>query len=171
MDDTSVIQKEENKQNFLQQINSVDPAIQFTVENNKKDGGIPFLDTTVKPENGGKLSITVYRKPTLTQTNTYSGSATIISQLNIVLSVPSLKGPKQCVKVKSSSKKKWSISERLSPIVNTPNGLWTRWRKDLPGQLMMSMMELTARVPQVPSPLPVKINQGSHSYTIHPGSL
>ena len=58
MDDTFVIQKEENKQNFLQHINSVDPAIQFTVENNKKDGAIPFLDTIVKPENDGKLSIT-----------------------------------------------------------------------------------------------------------------
>ena len=64
VDDTSVIQKEENKQNFLQHINSVDLAIQFTVENNKEDGAIPFLDTIVKPETDGKLSITVYRKPT-----------------------------------------------------------------------------------------------------------
>ena len=38
-------------------------AIQFTVENNKEDGALPFLDTIVKPENDGKLSITVYRKP------------------------------------------------------------------------------------------------------------
>ena len=53
---------EENKQNFLQHINSVDTAIQFTVENNKEDGDIPFLDTTVKPETDGKLSITIYMK-------------------------------------------------------------------------------------------------------------
>ena len=66
MDDTFVIQKEVNKQNFLQHINSADPAIQFTVENNKEDGAIPFLDTTVKPVTDGKLSITVYRKPTHT---------------------------------------------------------------------------------------------------------
>ena len=59
-------QKEENKQNFLQHINSVDPAIQFTVENNKEDGAIPFLDTIIKPETDGKLSITVYRKHTHT---------------------------------------------------------------------------------------------------------
>ena len=45
-------------------MNSVDPAKQFTVENNKEDGAIPFLDTIVKPETDGKLSITVYRKPT-----------------------------------------------------------------------------------------------------------
>ena len=50
MDDTFVIQKEVNKQDLLKHINSVDPAIQFTVKNNKEDGAIPFLDTTVKPQ-------------------------------------------------------------------------------------------------------------------------
>ena len=64
MDDTFVIQKEENKQNFLQHINSVDLGIQFTVGNNKEDGAIPFLDTIVKQETDGKLSISVYWKPT-----------------------------------------------------------------------------------------------------------
>ena len=61
MDETWVVQREENKQSFLQHINSVDPAIKFTVEDNKEDGAIPFLDTIVKPEADGKLSITVYR--------------------------------------------------------------------------------------------------------------
>ena len=54
------------KQGFLQHINSVDPAIKFTVENNKEDGFIPFLDTIVKPEENGGLSITVYWRPTHT---------------------------------------------------------------------------------------------------------
>ena len=58
--------REANKQGFLQHINSVDPAIRFTVEDNKEDGSIPFLDTIVKPEVDGSLSITVYRKPTHT---------------------------------------------------------------------------------------------------------
>ena len=66
VDDTFVIHKEVNKQGFLQHINSVDPAIRFTVEDNKEDGSIPFLDTIVKPEADGTLSITVYRKPTHT---------------------------------------------------------------------------------------------------------
>ena len=66
VDDTFVIHKEANKQGFLQHINSVDPAIRFTVEDNKEDGSIPFLDTVVKPEADGTLSITVYRKPTHT---------------------------------------------------------------------------------------------------------
>ena len=66
VDDTFVIHKEANKQGFLQHINSVDPAIRFTVEDNKEDGFIPFLDTSVKPEADGTLSVTVYRKTTHT---------------------------------------------------------------------------------------------------------
>ena len=66
VDDTFVIQKEIHKQDFLQHINSVDPAIQYTVENNKQDGTIPFLDITVKSEADWNLSIIVYRKPTHT---------------------------------------------------------------------------------------------------------
>ena len=66
VDDTFVIHKEVNKQGFIQNINSVDPAIKFTVKDNKEDGSIPFLDTIVKPEADGTLSITVYRKTTHT---------------------------------------------------------------------------------------------------------
>ena len=66
VDDTFVIHKEVNKQGFLQHINSVELAIKFTVEDNKEDGSIPFLDTIVKPEVDDTLSITVYRKPTHT---------------------------------------------------------------------------------------------------------
>ena len=66
VDDSFVIHKEVNKNDFLQHINSVDPAIKFTVEDNKEDGSIPFLDTIAKPEADGGLSITVYRNPTHT---------------------------------------------------------------------------------------------------------
>ena len=55
MDDTFVIQKEIHKQDFLQHINGVDPTIQFTVESNKEDGAIAFLDTILKPEADGNL--------------------------------------------------------------------------------------------------------------------
>ena len=64
--DTFVIHKEIHKQDFLQYINSVDPAIQFTVGTNKENVAIPFLDTFVKPEADGTLSITVCMKPTHT---------------------------------------------------------------------------------------------------------
>ena len=66
VDGTFVIHKKVNKQGFPQHINSVDPAIKFTVEDNKEDESITFLDTIVKPEADGTLSINVYRKPTHT---------------------------------------------------------------------------------------------------------
>ena len=45
---------------------SVLTLIRFTVEDNKEDGSIPFLDTIIKPEADGTLSITAHRKPTHT---------------------------------------------------------------------------------------------------------
>ena len=66
VDDKFVIKKEDHNQNFLEQINSVDLAIRFTVGDNKEDGAIPFLYTIVKPEANSRLSITVYSKPTHT---------------------------------------------------------------------------------------------------------
>ena len=61
-DDTFVIQREDQKQNFLDHINNIDPAIKFTVEGYQENGTIPFLDTLIKPEADNSLSTTVYRK-------------------------------------------------------------------------------------------------------------
>ena len=52
--------------------------------------------------------------------------------------------------------KKWIISERHSPNVNTQNGIWIRWRKGLTGPQVRSVMWLTTRALQVSSPLPMK---------------
>ena len=49
VDDTWVIQKQAHKQAFLDHINSIDPAIKFTVEGTQGNGAIPFLDTLVTP--------------------------------------------------------------------------------------------------------------------------
>ena len=43
---------------------SVDPSIQFTVEQSKKDGSIPFLDTSISSKPNGTFTVGVYRKPT-----------------------------------------------------------------------------------------------------------
>ena len=48
--DICVIQHQSHKEEFLNHINSVDNAIQFTVEDAKEDGPIPFLDTLITPE-------------------------------------------------------------------------------------------------------------------------
>ena len=66
VDDTFVIQPHLHKEEFLHHINTVDPSIQFTVEEAKEDGSIPFLDTTIRPEADGTFTIGVYRKPTHT---------------------------------------------------------------------------------------------------------
>ena len=55
VDDTWVIQQQEHKQQFLQHINTVDDSIQFTVEEAKDDGSIPFLDTVITPEEDGSF--------------------------------------------------------------------------------------------------------------------
>ena len=66
IDDTLVVQQQKHQQEFLQHINTVDPSIQFTVEEAKQDGSIPFLDTIIRPEEDGSFTIGVYRKPTHT---------------------------------------------------------------------------------------------------------
>ena len=66
VDDTWVIQKQAHKQEFLDQVNSVDSAIKFTVEGNQVNGAIPFLDTLVTPLADNSLSFQVYQKPTHT---------------------------------------------------------------------------------------------------------
>ena len=66
VDDTFVILKKDHKEEFLQHINSVDPSIQFTTEEQKEDGSMPFLDILVTPQEDGTLTSKVYRKPTHT---------------------------------------------------------------------------------------------------------
>ena len=66
VDDTFVVIKAAHKQEFLEHINSIDHHIQFTSEDSKPDGSTPFLDMTIKPKEDGRLSTTVYRKPTHT---------------------------------------------------------------------------------------------------------
>ena len=130
--DTFVILKEVNKQNFPQHINSVDPAIQFTVETTRRMVPSPFWIPLVNQ----RLMVSyllLYIRNLQIQTNIYSGTATIIPQPNTVYLVLTPIGPTVFVAILTFSKKKWSISGKHLAIVNTPNGLWKRWRKDLPG--------------------------------------
>ena len=66
VDDTWVIQQQAHKQAFLEHINSIDPAIKFTVEGTQGNRAIPFLDTLITLLADNSLSITVYHKPTHT---------------------------------------------------------------------------------------------------------
>ena len=66
VNDTFVIIKKIQKESFISHINSIDEKIQFTMEDSKEDGSMPFLDTLVTPCSDGSLSMKVYRKPTHT---------------------------------------------------------------------------------------------------------
>ena len=66
VDDTFVILQQSKRDEFLQHIISVDPAIQFTTEEQRQDGSMPFVDTLVTPQEDGTLTRKVYRNPTHT---------------------------------------------------------------------------------------------------------
>ena len=53
VDDTFVILKQSHREEFLQHIKFVDPSIQFTTEESKQDGSMPFLDTLLTPSRRG----------------------------------------------------------------------------------------------------------------------
>ena len=54
---------------MAEHINSIDPHTEFTNEDSKPDGSMPFLDMLITPTEEGRLNTTVYRKPT--HTNMY----------------------------------------------------------------------------------------------------
>ena len=64
VDDSFVIIKKDAVSSFHDTLNSIDPKIAFTIEE-ENNGQISFLDTLVSRKNG-VTSIDVYRKPTHT---------------------------------------------------------------------------------------------------------
>ena len=68
VDDTMVIIQRCEIENFTNHINSLHPAIKFTIER-EVNGQLPMLDVRVIRETDGTLSFQVYRKPT--HTNQY----------------------------------------------------------------------------------------------------
>ena len=85
----------------MDHINSIDPAIQFTVEGNQDNGAVPFLDTSVTPQADHSLSVTVYCKPDHTDqylqwdsnhnlSAKYSVIGTLTHRANTVCTTPEL---------------------------------------------------------------------------------
>ena len=65
VDDTFTVLDRENVDDFLQHLNNQQPSIRFTMET-EKDNKLAFLDTAVLREPDGRLTTSVYRKPTHT---------------------------------------------------------------------------------------------------------
>ena len=149
VDDTFVIHKEANKQSFLQHINSVDPAIRFTVEDNKEDGSIPFLDTIVKPEADGSLSITVYRKPTHTDQYLQWDSHHHLSAKFSVIQTLSHRASTVCSNPELLQKEKQHLRKALTKC-NYPKWALDKVEKDLTGLPDRSMMGATT-LPSLPT--------------------
>ena len=66
VDDTFTILESSHRRALLDHINSIDQHIQFTCEEQREDGSIPFLDVLVIPNEDGSLNSTVFRKHTHT---------------------------------------------------------------------------------------------------------
>ena len=85
VDDTFVFMKKAHKEEFLTHLNSVDNNIQFTTEEPRSDGSLPFLDILITPDKDGRLDTTVYRKPTHTdQYLHWDSHHTISSKYSVV---------------------------------------------------------------------------------------
>ena len=66
VDDTFTIIKKNNRNSFLQHLNSIHHDIKFTCEEVRSDGSMTFLDILIAPEEDGSLKTSVFRKPTHT---------------------------------------------------------------------------------------------------------
>ena len=65
VDDTFTILDRGNIDSFLQRLNNQQPSIRFTMET-EKDYKLAFLDTAVSRQLDGRLTTSIYRKPTHT---------------------------------------------------------------------------------------------------------
>ena len=101
VDDTFTILQSSHRDEFLEHLNSIDHHIQFTAEDQRSDGAMPFLDILVTPGRDGSLSTSVYRKPTHTDlylqwdshhtlTSKYSVIGTLQHRANTICSNPQL---------------------------------------------------------------------------------
>ena len=133
VDDTCVIIKAAQKQSFLDHINSIDKNIQFTSEEPTSNGAIPFLDILLTPGEDGKITTSVFRKPTHTDlymqwdsnhdiSAKYSVIGTLHHRANTISSSPELlqKEEKHLKKVLARCKyPEWAIN-RVKIKMRTP---------------------------------------------------
>ena len=90
VDDTFVAMKKAHKEEFLTHLNSVDKNMQFTTEEPRPDGSLPFLDILITTDKDDRLDTTVYRKPTHTdQYMHWDSHHTISSQVQCSWDTPS----------------------------------------------------------------------------------
>ena len=113
--------RKNSKDSFLEHLNSINPKIQFTCEETREDGSMPFLDIPVTPEDDGSLKTSVFRKQTHTDLylqwdshhtipSKYSVAGTLFHRASTVCSTP------------NCCKKRKNIFLELSLNASTPHG-------------------------------------------------
>ena len=77
VDDTFTILQSSQKNGFLEHINSIDQDIQFTAEDQRSDGAMPFLDILITP---GRMEVSAHLciENQLTQISPCSGTVTTL---------------------------------------------------------------------------------------------
>ena len=86
VDDTFVVERTSDSERFFEHINSIDPLIQFIVEETRPHDSRPFLDTLTLclcQSHTEPLPLQLTESP-LTQTYTYNGTATTTLLQNTV---------------------------------------------------------------------------------------
>ena len=134
VDDTFTILQSSQRDGVLEYLNSIDQHIQFTAEDQRSDGAMPFLDILVTPGKDGSLSTSVYRKPTHTDlylqwdshhtlTSKYSMIGTLQHRANTICSDPQLLH-KEELHLKSTLKNckypTWALN-RIQKKTNNPD--------------------------------------------------
>ena len=120
VDDTFTIIKKNNRDSFLQNLNSIHPKIKFTCEEVREDGSMPFLDILVTPEEVGSLKTSVFRKITHTDLYLQWDSHHII-RFSTVWLAPYIIEQQQSAQLPNCCKKKKKTSSMHSQNVNTPH--------------------------------------------------
>ena len=121
VDDTFVVIQKTKEDSFFNHLNSIDERIQFTREESRSDGSMPFLDTLVTINGDGSLSTKVYRKKTHTdlylQWDSHHSIAAKYSVINTLHHRPGL-----CAPTNSYWKKRKNILKRSSQRTNIQCG-------------------------------------------------
>ena len=124
VDDTFTIIKKEDRNSFLQHLNSIHQNIKFTCEEVRDDGSMSFLDILITPKEDGSLSTPVFRKPTHTDlylqwdshhtiSSKYSVAGTLYHRAKTICSDPQLLQKEEdclCQALKKCKYPTWAIN-------------------------------------------------------------
>ena len=127
VDDTFVIIKSFHKQEFLDHINPIDTNIQFTSEESREDGSMPFLDILIIPQEDGTFHTTIYRKPTHTDMYLQWDSQHPISSKYSVVGTLHHRASTVCSNTKLLKQEEQHLQEALTTC-KYPTGLWIELR-------------------------------------------